>query len=521
VGGAATRSAARARRAHAVDAQKASELERELRAAVDEVSRAASDAPPPEGDEASQQAQRSARSERYARAVREKEQLERALLELAARAGGIDEAAIAVPDLAAALPERSAAAAIAGYVHASPDPERSGRTIAQARLAALVLDREARVRFVPLAPSDEVQSAIEALRSATTGHATRGLPPRTAATGDADAAAAAAARLRDRVVAPLLSACGSIDTLYLAVDDLLELVPLDALPLDGERLVGERIALRPLVSLFDLLDPPQATTRDAAGLLIGGGIDYGRAADDAGASVDPQAASPILERAGEAGGWTPLPGSAREATEIAELFAQAFPAGTTALLAGTRAGKALVARTAPQATFVHLATHGYFAPERVRSAAAASANHGAFADGAITGLSPLVLCGLALSGANLPPDGLGRHAGVLTAEEILALDLSDCYLVTLSACDTSLGVRRAGQGYASLRAALQGAGARHVLTSLWKVGDEATRAVMVDFYRCLWVEKLQPHAALWSAKIAAHRAGAPFRDWAGWILTGL
>jgi CHAT domain-containing protein len=131
-----------------------------------------------------------------------------------------------------------------------------------------------------------------------------------------------------------------------------------------------------------------------------------------------------------------------------------------------------------------------------------------------------VLCGLALSGANLPPDELGRHAGILTAEEILSLDLSRCYLVTLSACDTSLGVRRAGQGYASLRAALQGAGARFVLTSLWKVGDEATMELMVDFYRRLWVQNKEPHAALWEAKTEARRKGAPFRDWAGWVLTG-
>ena len=108
-------------------------------------------------------------------------------------------------------------------------------------------------------------------------------------------------------------------------------------------------------------------------------------------------------------------------------------------------------------------------------------------DQRVSGLSPLVLCGLALSGANLPPNELGRTPGILTAEEILGLDLSRCQLATLSACDTSLGVRRAGQGYASLRAALLGAGARWVLTSLWKVGDQATMELMREFYRRLWV----------------------------------
>ena len=102
----------------------------------------------------------------------------------------------------------------------------------------------------------------------------------------------------------------------------------------------------------------------------------------------------------------------------------------------------------------------------------------------------------------------------------MALDLSRCFLVTLSACDTSLGVRRAGQGYASLRAALQGAGARYVLTSLWKVGDEATMELMIDFYRRLWGGPQDPHRALWQAKMEARRRGAAFRDWAGWVMAG-
>ena len=68
------------------------------------------------------------------------------------------------------------------------------------------------------------------------------------------------------------------------------------------------------------------------------------------------------------------------------------------------------------------------------------------AEDRIRGSSPMVLCGLALAGANLPADELGRFPGLVTAEEIAGWDLVDCELAVLSACDTNVGIRRAGQG---------------------------------------------------------------------------
>ena len=130
------------------------------------------------------------------------------------------------------------------------------------------------------------------------------------------------------------------------------------------------------------------------------------------------------------------------------------------------------------------------------------------------------MTGIALAGANLPSDALGHREGILTAQEIAQLDLTACYLATLSACDTSLGVRRGGTGLASLRQAFHAAGARFVLASLWRVNDVHAEELMADFYTRLWKQHEDPAVALRGAKQAAKRRGVPFRDWAGWMISG-
>jgi CHAT domain-containing protein len=100
---------------------------------------------------------------------------------------------------------------------------------------------------------------------------------------------------------------------------------------------------------------------------------------------------------------------------------------------------------------------------------------------------PLLLSGLALAGANLrdraPPD---HDDGILTAEEIASLDLSGVEWAVLSACETGLGEIHAGEGVLGLRRALQVAGVRTSIMSLWRVDDRATRRWMRALYEARW-----------------------------------
>ncbi|MCA8941488.1 MAG: CHAT domain-containing protein, partial [Planctomycetes bacterium] len=83
-----------------------------------------------------------------------------------------------------------------------------------------------------------------------------------------------------------------------------------------------------------------------------------------------------------------------------------------------------------------------------------------------------------------------------------------------------LGVRRGGTGLASLRQAFHAAGVRFVLATLWEVNDVYAEQLMADFYTRLWKRGEDPRAALRAAKDAAKQRGVPFRDWAGWMISG-
>jgi CHAT domain-containing protein/Tfp pilus assembly protein PilF len=97
--------------------------------------------------------------------------------------------------------------------------------------------------------------------------------------------------------------------------------------------------------------------------------------------------------------------------------------------------------------------------------------------------NPLLRSGLALAGANHGKNG--DDDGVLTALEAAYLDLSGTKLVVLSACDTGVGEVKNGEGVQGLRRALVLAGSESQVMSLWPVSDEATKDLMIPYYKAL------------------------------------
>ena len=410
--------------------------------------------------------------------------------------------------------------------------------------------------FIDLGARSAIEDAVQAWRNAvgladagevSSGGASVtegrgiGLAARPTASGLAEAR-----KLRELVWDPLLAALADAEQVVVALDDVLHLVPLDALPLeDGELLVGDRWQIQTRVALWELLDAPRQPSSQVALVSLGGAAFHAEplalGAEELVAmepesetrAETPRLAIALLRGGAREQGFAPLTYTRTEAQGLAEVFAEAFQGEAPALvLDGARASREALVEAAPKARYLHVATHGWFAPESIRSWADAPAEgentiQRLSGEDTVRGMSPMLLCGLALAGANLPPNAVGRVPGLVTAEELSGLDLTGCELAVLSACDTNVGERRAGQGVASLQKALHMAGARSVITSLWKVPDEATSELMLDFYRRLWVEKKPKHQALWEAKLRLRNArderGEPLyttRDWAAWVLTG-
>ena len=111
--------------------------------------------------------------------------------------------------------------------------------------------------------------------------------------------------------------------------------------------------------------------------------------------------------------------------------------------------------------------------------------------------------------------------GVLRLSDVFGLSLS-AELVVLSGCETGLGRQMRGEGLVGLTRAFMYAGAPRVVSSLWKVDDQATAQLMTRFYRHMLQGGDRPAAALRAAQLEMSkdpRWASPY-FWAGFVMQG-
>ncbi|MBO7538819.1 MAG: CHAT domain-containing protein [Prevotella sp.] len=95
---------------------------------------------------------------------------------------------------------------------------------------------------------------------------------------------------------------------------------------------------------------------------------------------------------------------------------------------------------------------------------------------------------IALSGVNmklLDPQIDENNDGIMSALDISKMIFKSLDLVSLAACESALGGYSDDDGILGLQKGFKKAGAKTILMSLDKVDDEATRILMVEFYKNL------------------------------------
>lgn len=133
----------------------------------------------------------------------------------------------------------------------------------------------------------------------------------------------------------------------------------------------------------------------------------------------------------------------------------------------------------------------------------------------------LLRSGLVLTGGSNA--WVGGGDGILSAFEASHLNLINTELVVLSACETGLGINSQGEGIIGLGSAFFEAGAKNVLTSLWKIDDEVTNRFMTNFYHNWLVEGQTKNQALLNAQETIRNTpgySSPYY-WGAFVLIGI
>jgi CHAT domain-containing protein/tetratricopeptide (TPR) repeat protein len=305
------------------------------------------------------------------------------------------------------------------------------------------------VRLLDLGPAPSIEDAVEDWVEELSGGELRvDRSPRASRL----ACRKAGERLRRIVWDPIRHSVPNSRMLFLVPDGRLREVEWSALPIDADHyLVEVEPAIRILLSERDATQesPPTSTI---GSILSVGAVDY----------------TGLGGGTNRRSGVAALPASGEEA----EMVARVWDGAEVTLLRGHDANEMRVRSELEKAQLIHLGTHAFYL-EETRAAGALDR-------------SPLLRAGLMLAktepvAGNGPPE----TDGMLTAEEICALDLSRSQVIVMAACSTGRGVALPGEGTLGLSWALRVAGARGIVLTGWDVDDSDARTWMETFHETL------------------------------------
>lgn len=194
-----------------------------------------------------------------------------------------------------------------------------------------------------------------------------------------------------------------------------------------------------------------------------------------------------------------LAGTRKEMEEISKTL-KTSGISNVQIFADTQASEeAFLALSDSKVNMLHIATHGAY-----------------LAKGKVTDAESMAQSILAFAGANLGNEGT-KTDGYVTAADVAKMNLRNCNLAVLSACETALG-KMGDDGVFGLQRGFKNAGVHTLLMSLRQVDDRATTELMIQFYKHLMAGST-PNESLRKAQHYLHENG--FDDpqyWASFIV---
>ncbi len=193
--------------------------------------------------------------------------------------------------------------------------------------------------------------------------------------------------------------------------------------------------------------------------------------------------------------WNYLKGTLDEALMIEGLLQNEFKYVYT--ITDIQATEERFKSLATRSQVLHIATHGFFFPDpsEIQQKVEALKEEGDidFRGGSPTfgmtnfvkNQNPLMRSGLVFAGVNdywTGTKAVASDDGVLTALEVINIDLRKNILVVMSACETGLGDIAGSEGVYGLQRAFKMAGTNYLIMSLWQVPDKETAEFMENFY---------------------------------------
>ena len=302
-------------------------------------------------------------------------------------------------------------------------------------------------------------------------------------------------------------------TVYYVPSQMLFQVCLESLLLEDGTLLGDHYHFVRLSSARELVR--EQNKSNAASAVLYGGLQYDLEPNVMAENAKQYDLSSLMVMRGDDivrgdSIFRELPGSNVEIERISEILKQSeFEVTPYTGMNGTEESFLSMHGKAPR--ILHLATHGfYYTPTEANEVDYLRGYNDAMS------LSGLIMSGgnAAWRGEELPAGTLG---GVLTANSIARLDLSNTDMVVLSACQTGQGNATA-EGLYGLQRAFKKAGVGTMVMTLWSVSDKVATEFMIKFYESLAENNWDKHKAFEQTKSYIHTQHPDPYHWAAFVM---